>query len=483
MNNNSNLSPFDFSQKVREFVRNQKYKEALNYFKQNKGNFTREQIRDNPYLVQSIISALRKTNNSKHVMRFLQEYDISIDGNTNLMILNSYGWALYDLYKLESNVQNFLDEDNEDWENQKDYQFNEVDVISNGFELSDLQKEILRVFSLLSKITNDNYAENLRSNLLGIILKVEKKKQNPNWMLVNEVCNSIAVGLLSSNCPIRELEERGKKVKREFASDREKWYYYKTKALYELGKYQECIQIGERALQEIKKFHHDYDIWIKRCIALSNGFLGNRKEAISQLEKVYQVKKEWYILAEIAKLYLEEDNYPKAMSYAATGLQSPIGIEKKINLVFLMGVILEKSNEIELAYKHYLLAKLTRVENNWKIPAELGQSIARLQKELNNHASPNQKQLLLELRHYWQSLSLPSTEQERKEGKIVKILHANEKGVDGFIESKDGNSYYFRSSADNPLSASLKVGRRVSFEVENLADGKLRSKNIKLLDR
>jgi len=98
-------SIFDLSRHISQLKREKKYNEALEFFKENKSDFTNEQISKNEYLISDMVACLRYTSHYDAGFKFLSIYDIEINSETNERILNSYGWLLWSKYKSEnSNV-------------------------------------------------------------------------------------------------------------------------------------------------------------------------------------------------------------------------------------------------------------------------------------------------------------------------------------------------------------------------------------------
>jgi len=166
----------------------------------------------------------------------------------------------------------------------------------------------------------------------------------------------------------------------ELASDKESWYAYKSKALIKLGKYQECYDISIVAINTFDNFHYSNDIWFTRRIALSKKALGNTEEAIKELLKVSKKKKEWFILKELAELYKDAGNQDEAFRYAIQAVNSFGELEYKVDLLFLIGELLNEKKEDELAYKHFLLAKLIRINEMWSIPSKLSSALEKFSK-------------------------------------------------------------------------------------------------------
>ena len=76
-------------------------------------------------------------------------------------------------------------------------------------------------------------------------------------------------------------DDKGRVV--ELASDREKWYADRTKALLVCGRYEICLDLGAQALADVPKFHYNNDIWIQWRMALSEAQLGETTVAIGHL--------------------------------------------------------------------------------------------------------------------------------------------------------------------------------------------------------
>ena len=67
-------------------------------------------------------------------------------------------------------------------------------------------------------------------------------------------------------------------------------------------------------------------------------------------------------------------------------------------------------------------------------------------------------ELKKELIKYWDSLS------DLESGEVVKILHKNERGVNGFIKSNKGE-FYFSIPAKIKISKFIEIGSKVLFEI------------------
>lgn len=363
------MTLYDFSRQITALKKEEKYRETLAYFKNNKGEFSSELIVNNEYIISDMLYALRKTNQFDAGFQFLKIYNISITAEQKERILVAYGWLLWAKYKNENqNELNKTDieeeyvflEENENVFTPKDFSYNKTELI----------ERIENLLSILCQEKND-FVDTLISNLFSVVLKSEKKKPTPNWKLINDFCNQIDRNTLSKKCSVIQVERKGQKKDMELASDFENWYVYKTNALMMLGEWQECFDTSKEALEEIESFHYSNDIWFSRRIALSKKNMGNTEDAIEELKTILKKKKEWFIQKELAELYFEKDELEAAFSMAMNAINNFGPLEFKIDLLFLLGKLLKNQGNLELAFKHFSLSKLIRQKEEWKIPQKL----------------------------------------------------------------------------------------------------------------
>lgn len=463
-------SLFDFSREISKLNKEKKYSDALNYFKDNKSNFTYEQISGNEYIVSAIITALRHTGKYDAGFKFLERYNVQINENTKDIILSAYGWLLHSKFKSENQVDDksivesedeFFD-DEELTTNNDNQSINRTDIINN-----------IEAFLPLI-IKNDNeYSNTLFSNLYTIVLKTEKKKQKPNWKFIVEFCDVFKYDELKNNCSVIEVPRKGVMKKMELASDKEYWFAYKSKAHMKLGMFRECYDISKQALETITKFHYSNDVWFARRIALSKKQLGNSEDAISELQKVLGRKKEWFIQKELAELYKEKGDIENSFKYSMEAINNHGDIEFKVDLLYLIGELLKEKQELELSFKHFSLSRIIRLNEQWKIP----QKLIMVLKDFKMTDIPVEKyqELKNELTKYWDKFKFQpkdDTTLQIKSGKIDKILNDNDKGKNGFIKANDGKSYYFTIKKAEDICNSIKIGIDVSFKVLPTKDGK-----------
>ena len=472
-------SMFDFSRKIADLKKEKRYSEALSYFKENKSLFSEEELSKNQYLVSDIITCLRKSNNIDYGFKFLKRYNININNETNERILTAYGWLLWSKYKAENYDTTGFDDDTEFYDDEDD-DFQHQDYYSDKNELIEKIEILINILLQL----NSDFCKTLVSNLFSIVLKSEKKKPAPNWKLVNDFCNQIDPTLLSTDCSTIQVERKGRTHDMELASDFENWYAYKTKALMKLGEWQECFETSKEALEKIESFHYSNDVWFSRRVALSKKNLGNPEDTIEELETILKRKREWFIQKELAELYFEKDDLDGAFKMALNAVNNFGPLEFKVELLYLLGKILKKQGNSELAFKHFSLSKLIRQAKEWKVPEKLDDELNQFEKEeISNEEFDN---LIEELNNYWKQFKTNDnkakhTDRVKLEGVIKKILNDNDRGKDGFISSFN-KDYYFSASSNFQLTPKIFLGTNVEFEVIKQKNGKKKAKIIKIIE-
>ena len=462
-------SIFDLSRHISQLKREKKYNEALEFFKENKSDFTNEQISKNEYLISDMVACLRYTSHYDAGFKFLSIYDIEINSETNERILNSYGWLLWSKYKSENSNVN-------DSENENEYFEEDEETLDNSnfhYDKNELIQRIEILIPILLSINND-YSKTLTSNLFSIVLKSEKKKPTPNWKLINDFCNNFNPENLSTECSTIQVERKGQLKDMELASDMENWFAYKTKSLLKIGEWQECFDTSKKALETLESFHYSNDVWFARRIALAKKNLGNTEETIDELQTILRKKKEWFIQKELSELYFEKEDFEKAFKYSIDAITNFGPIEFKVDLLYLLGRIHKNKSESELAFKHFSLSKLIREKEEWKVPQKLFDELNQFEQQAITVSEINK--LKSDLNKYWNSFK-PKQKNPSKSnpniqnGEVVKIMHDNERGKDGFLKC-DGTEYYFSLSANYHLTPKISIGSKVGFKILSAENGK-----------
>lgn len=327
---------------------------------------------------------------------------------------------------------------------------------------SEIEKDEGRFFkaadAILKLVEPGQYSPYMRT-ILRVIDYYKSRASYPAERIL-EWCDRIQPERLS-NVPGRGPDGKGKTV--EYASDREKWYSNRCKALHEAGRFEDCIHCGQEALSGFQRFHHDNDIWFKWRIALSRAELGDKETAIAELQGLLSKKKDWFIHHRIAQYLFELGQADQALAYALNAALAPGDLEYKWELFLLMGNLLKAPSDLEVAQKHILLAAKIRQELDWKMPAELSEAVQRLGIDVSSEVSA--EDLHRSLRRHWQSLKVADMPEGK--GEIKNLLPH---GKAGFIRGDNGEDYYFKISSFRGLRHLLEPGQRVSFHIERNPD-------------
>ena len=177
---------YDFSRNLLNLNKEGKFGDTLKYFEKYKSSFSSDEISGNNYLVSAMLTAFRRTNEIDEAFKFIEVYNIFINKNTTEIILSLYGWLLYDKFKTEHHHNDFheiavdlLDEE----------EFLEKRKKQHG-EVSETIILIAEFIPLILKFDTE-YSYSVFSKLFNIVPKVEKKKTDSNWELINDFCDLI----------------------------------------------------------------------------------------------------------------------------------------------------------------------------------------------------------------------------------------------------------------------------------------------------
>ena len=137
-----------------------------------------------------------------------------------------------------------------------------------------------------------------------------------NAKKINVLLDTIDCNLLSTDAKTLDTAQRGEI---ELASDLEKYFALRTKALIKLEEYAACKELCEKALDTLKKFHYNNDLWFKMRIAIAEEGLGNFEESESLFKDLLSSKAgsdKWFLYRDIAEVYFEHEDYKKAWKYS-----------------------------------------------------------------------------------------------------------------------------------------------------------------------
>ena len=232
---------------------------------------------------------------------------------------------------------------------------------------------------------------------------------------------------------------------RENASQKETFYKIKSDALLKTKRNEDCIICCNEAMETLDSFHYDNDVWFVRKIAIALDNLGNVDDAIKKLEKLIVVSDKWFLLHEIGKLYLKQDQPERALEYMLRAACTKDPEKMKVTLIESLGDLFDRLGEKTIAQDNYLYARQIRLDNDWSVREQLNRKI-NTEKDVS----------FRDLRKSW-IIKLYQLVGSKK-GKVTRLF-PNKKG--GFIQSD--KSYYFQSKNFFGKVDLLKIGDMVEF--------------------
>lgn len=214
------------------------------------------------------------------------------------------------------------------------------------------------------------------------LLKFYKKAED--WDYVMYWLDKLNPEFLSS--------KKGESADITYPSNREEYYSLKSKALLELGEYEECIEVSKKALEMFDDFAINGDTWHRFRIAKSLRQLDEPHQALEYLEDVVRVNDSWYVLKEFAEDYCMLEDYDNALKHAGEAIAASGPVRMKVNVFYLVFKIL-KGTDKDLAAKHAKMVLAIKLENGTDVPEDVeelnldedGLDIETLEHEIRNY--------------------------------------------------------------------------------------------------
>jgi tetratricopeptide (TPR) repeat protein len=295
----------------------------------------------------------------------------------------------------------------------------------------------------------------------------EMDKAAPNYSAVNDFLNKLNPDILKEDC-FKFKDEKGKD--RELASDKEKWYSWKTKCLEEIEDYHNCLKYSQLALENIKKFHYDNDVWFKRRIALSKFELNQREDALKLLDEIIPLKREWFIVADKGFMLIKMGQKEKGTQYLIQALKmaGPDQMKLKIYKYFMDNFNQGKFSDFSKNIRLYTIR--IREKNAWSISDENKKILDELSDDLKSkHLSTLKNEIIDFIEAEFESIEISTT------GKIERMTI---EGKTGYIKPDVGDSIFFRTKNVLNNSKGFSKGTSVTFKVIDSFD-KVKNKSSK----
>ena len=452
----------ELSQQIHNLVSIKQYNEALALFKTCKSEVDAVAISQNEYLIADMLTALRRINAFTAAFEFLRIYRIVPDKETPIRVLNSYGWLLYTVLKSEINNRENAGTD-------KLPHLKLHNSLKTFFELLQLPKEPDE-----ETLRNQKHSINLIEFLFKITVQNEKSKVKPDWAFLSDICERINPLYLTEQCYSITVEQKNKSKELELASAREEWYATYSKALMETNRLADCMETCREALRLPGKLHYDNKIWFERRMAQCYIKTNNPTEAVKIYTEIIRQKHDWFLYKELSECYFKEGNLPEAIRFGKQAASTFGPINFKVELIELLGDILLKQGNNNLAHKHYLLVKKIREAENWNINQSLINKISSLDDNTNCETKEQLKEQLFtfwnnkaERKNNLNEIKKPT----REMGTIFKLLPPKEQGRDGFIKTSSEKTIYFFLPYGHENYQQLKCNQTVEFETTDTPKG------------
>lgn len=250
-------------------------------------------------------------------------------------------------------------------------------------------------------------------------------------------------------------------------SKKEKYYDWATKSYLKTMEYERCIETSKTALNTLKRFIDDGDVWYKWRIAKSLIELNRLKEALTYYEEVIEVKNNWYMYRDIAEIYYRLNKSQEALKYICPAVLSKESNNTKANIFYLCYKVFKTFN-MDMAIKHAQLYYLLQKEQGYGIPYEI--------EKLNFDSDKLSKSLLeREIRALW--IKYKFKDQKLQHGTVTTFNHDRNYG---FIKTQNDETIFFHKN--DYKGSSVDVGQQVSFYTEKNFDKMKNKESMKAVN-
>lgn len=321
-------------------------------------------------------------------------------------------------------------------------------------EESDLGKT-LNFANEIIKLNPDLFAVRL---VAMAVMKVAKGKKK--WEIVLEWSNKLNPTDLSSEARIFD-GKRG-------MSERETWYVGRSKALLELGQFDDARTFAQKGLVEFPD-----ELFLARTAALALARSGKLEEGADELRKLLNHRRaDWYVKADLADVEFSRGNLADAFRIMSDAVSNSQDDEYKLGCFVILGKIALEMSKLDIAAEHVALAKAVRTANNWSISPELAQleqNVIKAFKDVNEpfpNLPSDAKELSKICRQRWSEGASEGLEFIKG---TLKPFDSNKPFA--FIKRDDGKEDVFVLLRNLPRNCA-KDGARLEFILEKSFDQK-----------
>ncbi|GCE49789.1 cold shock CspA family protein [Thermosporothrix hazakensis] len=353
-------------------------------------------------------------------------------------VFSMWAWCIYDVYFKKTEER---EEELEGWEE-------ETSMTDERF------RKMRSAAMYVLERTEDALIRKLL--VLGIC---REAKQRGKWDIIYKFA-----GMIDPSTLEKDARQAGR------MSECERWYFYAIKAAFLMEQYEECQRLAGEGMKLYT--HNRFFPWWH---ALAKARSGIQEEALQDLLTLDGRYKEWYIRADIARIYEQLGRDDDAwLWYCRAALQA-----NEIKLCYRligqeMASLLQRLERFQEAYEHMQFARLIAEKENWsqsKSAEQLRERIVQLCELYAEQITPEDYplesfgRLRGKLRRLWESAA-------PREIGVIRTLN-QEKGF-GFLAVED-ESIYFRIPRQVP---SLEVGMKLEFTREVSFDRKKQQNSL-----
>lgn len=283
-----------------------------------------------------------------------------------------------------------------------------------------------------------------------------------NYKLGDHYLSLIEPSLLSKEEQIRVIDGKERRV----SSERERWYTRKTKALEKLGNYKECIQLIDKAFNDINRFHNNNNHWLMYRKAICHYEQGDLDSGESIIKEVLTAFSHWTFYGLLFKIYRDKGNQDLALQYSAMAASYDRDHKLRVTLYGELAEYLNTLGKYEESELHIKLIELIRKEEGWSEDKCFKNYI--ISDHINNLTK---NQVMNDLNSLWQDYKYAN--QTFIKGEVAKVFV---NGKSGLIYDNNNKSYYFRLGDFIKRTDRVLTGQKVEF----IATERLDKKNNQL---
>lgn len=250
-------------------------------------------------------------------------------------------------------------------------------------------------------------------------------------------------------------------------SHKQAYYDWASRAYLQNMDFEKCIEVSKTALNTLKRFLDEGDIWLKWRMAKSLIEIGRLREGLDYYEEVIKVKHDWYMYRDIAEAYLRLGKPWVSTDYLCPAILSNEPNRTKANLYLLCYRVFERSN-MPMAIRHAELYCLLRQEDSYPLPHDIEQLDLDV-------SGLNRVQLEREIRELW--IRYKFKNQKQSHGTVIRFNHDRNYG---FIRMENDDEIFFHGSEFE--GSEIFIGQVVSFYTEENYDKVKNEKSAKAVN-